>query len=111
MYSEEVWLENASQKRTLVATHVKVIKDEKGVDVDQSLYRSMIGNLLYLTISQSDITFSIGVCARYQAKSKTSHITQVKIIMKYINGTCDYGILYSLGTNLVLVGYCDDDWA
>lgn len=59
-------LDNSSHKRTLAGTHVKVTKDENGVDVDQSLYRSMIGSVIYVTISRPDITFSIGVCARYQ---------------------------------------------
>ncbi|MCI72155.1 gag-pol polyprotein, partial [Trifolium medium] len=39
-----------------------------------------------------------------------SHLTQVKRILKYVNGTCDYGILYSQGENSMLVGYCDADW-
>lgn len=69
----------------------------------------MIGNLLYLTTSRPDITFSIGVCARYQCKLKASHLTQVKRIMKYINGTCDHGILYYHDTNSILVRYYDDD--
>src|SRR4030066_1891003 len=42
-------MENAGHKRTLAATHLKLTKDEKGVAVDQSLYRSMIGSFLYLT--------------------------------------------------------------
>ena len=71
-------LENASHKRTPAATHVKITKDEKGEDVDQSLYRSMIGSLLYLTASRPDITFAVGVCARYQAQPKASHLMQVK---------------------------------
>ena len=36
-------IENASHKRTPVPTHLKLSKDEKGVDMDQSLYKSMIG--------------------------------------------------------------------
>src|ERR1044072_3083475 len=44
-------LDNASHKRTPAATHVKLTKDEKGEDVDQSLYRSMIGSLLYLLLA------------------------------------------------------------
>jgi hypothetical protein len=66
----------------------------------------MIGSLLYLTI-----TFAVGVCARYQAEPKMSHLTQVKRILKYINGTSDYGILYSHSENSKLIGYCDADWA
>ena len=30
----------------------------------------MIGSLLYLTASRHDITFAVGVCARYQAEPK-----------------------------------------
>ncbi|XP_050914593.1 uncharacterized mitochondrial protein AtMg00810-like [Lathyrus oleraceus] len=55
-------LDNVIHKRTFVATHVKVIKNENGVDVDQILYISMIGSMLYLTISMPDITFYVGYC-------------------------------------------------
>ncbi|XP_057444286.1 uncharacterized protein LOC130736472 [Lotus japonicus] len=105
-------LENAGHKRTPAATHIKLTKDEKGTDVDPSLYRSMIGSLLYLTASRPDITFAVGVCARYQAEPKTSHLIQVKRIIKYISGTSDYGILYSHNTNSVLTDvmtlFCDN---
>ena len=102
-------LENASHKRTPATTHVKITKDEKGEDVDQSLYRSMIESLLYLTVSRPDITFAVGVCARYQAQPKASHLMQVKRIIKYISGTSDYGILYTHYTTSSLVGFCDAD--
>ena len=104
-------LDNASYKRTPAATHLKLTKDEKGEDVDQSLYRSMIGSLLYLTASRPDIAFVVGVCARYRAQPKASHLIQVKRIIKYINGTSDYGILYTHDISSSLVGYCDVDWA
>lgn len=60
--------------------------------------------MFYLTTSTPDITFVVLLCARYQAKPKASHL-------KYIDGTCDYGILYSHDTNSILVGYCDAYWA
>ncbi|CAJ2654309.1 unnamed protein product [Trifolium pratense] len=104
-------MEGGSHKRTPAPTHLKLTKDEKGVDVDQSLYRSMIGSLLYLTASRPDIMFAVGVCARYQSEPKMSHLTQVKRIFKYVNGTCGYGILYTHGNDSTLIGYCDADWA
>ena len=70
----------------------------------------MIGSLLYLTVSRPDITFAVGVCARYQDEPKMSHLTQVKRILKYINDTSDYGNLYSHSKNSKLIGYCDADW-
>ncbi|KAL3027728.1 hypothetical protein AAZX31_03G072200 [Glycine max] len=71
----------------------------------------MIGSLLYLTASRPDITFAVGVCARYQANPKISHLNQVKRILKYVNGTSDYGIMYCHCSDSMLVGYCDADWA
>ncbi|XP_058750769.1 uncharacterized protein LOC131623763 [Vicia villosa] len=53
-------MENASHKITPAPTHLKLSKDEKGTNVDQSLYRSMIGSLLYLTASRPDIAFAVG---------------------------------------------------
>ena len=69
--------------------------DAAGVEVDPTLYRSMIGSLLYLTASRPDIAFSVGVCARFQAASKESYLTAVMRIICYINGTSNYGIWYS----------------
>ncbi|CAM8902386.1 unnamed protein product [Rhodiola kirilowii] len=104
-------LEKASHKRTPVATHIKITKDDAGTKVDQTLYRSMIGSLLYLTASRPDIAYAVGVCARYQVDPKESHLLQVKRIIKYVCGTDDFGIWYTKDTNPHLVGYCDADWA
>ncbi|XP_050919028.1 uncharacterized mitochondrial protein AtMg00810-like [Lathyrus oleraceus] len=104
-------MENASHKKTLAPTHLKLPKDEKGVNMDQSLYRSMIGSLLYLTASRPDITFVVAVYARYQYEPKMSYITQVKRILKYINGISEYGMLYSHNANSLLTRYYDADWA
>ena len=71
----------------------------------------MIGSLLYLTTNRLDIAFSVGVCARFQVAPKESHFTAVKRIIRYINGTSDYGIWYSRDSNECLAGYFDADWA
>lgn len=101
---KKIGMESASHKRTPVATHLKLTKDETRVDVDQSLYKSMIGSLLYLTASRPNITFAVGFCARYQVQPKVSHLNQVKRILKYVNGTCEYGLLYSQDQNSKLTG-------
>ena len=71
-------LESASSIRTPVSPNVKLTVDLLGKSVDPSLYRSMIGSLLYLTASRPDISYSVGVCARYQANPKESHMTALK---------------------------------
>ena len=44
--------------------------DSFGVEMSLTLYRSIIGSLLYLTANRPDIAFSVGVYARYQAAPK-----------------------------------------
>ena len=80
---------------TPMRSSVKLSLDATGVDIDPTLYRSMIGSLLYLTASRPDIAFSVVVCARFQVVLKESHLTVVKRIIRYTNGTYDYGIWYS----------------
>ena len=103
-------LENVVHVRTPMATNTKLGIDPSGQLVDISLYRSMIGCLLYLTASHPDISFSVGVCARFQANPKMSHLTIVKRIIKYVSGTSDFGLFYSQGSNVSLAGYSDTDW-
>ena len=96
---------------TLMSFLVKLSSDLAGVKVNPTLYRSIIGSLLYLTASRSDISFSVGVCAHFQAASNKSHMTAVKRIIRYVNGTSDYGIWYSKDSNDCLADYSDADWA
>ena len=100
-------LEFASSVRTPMSPNVKHTIDLLGKSVDSSLYRSMIGSLLYLTASKPDISYSVGVCARYQVNPKESHMIALKRIIKYVKTTVDFGVWYSKDTNDVLAGYSD----
>ena len=80
-----------------------------GKSVDPSLYRNMMGSLLYLTTSRSDISYSVGVCARYQANPKESHTIALKRIIKYVKTIADFNVWYSRDTNDVLAGYSNAD--
>ena len=104
-------LGDAKHMKTPLPTSHKLGKDEGGEDVDPTLYRSMIGSLLYLTASRPDIMFSVCVCARYQACPKNSHLQAVKRIIRYVAGTCDLGVWYTRDTNMYLTGFSDSDWA
>jgi hypothetical protein len=68
--------------------------DPNGKDVDQKVYRSMIGSLLYLCASRPDIVLSVGVYARYQAAPKESHLVAVKRIFQYLVHNPTYGLWY-----------------
>ena len=68
--------------------------DERGKMVDHTLYRSMIGSLLYLTASRSDIMFSVCMYARFQANPKETHLIAVKRILRYLKHTPSIGLWY-----------------
>ncbi|XP_070027197.1 uncharacterized mitochondrial protein AtMg00810-like isoform X2 [Nicotiana sylvestris] len=79
-------MEESKEINTPIATATKLDIDEPGSSVDQKLYRGMIGSLLYLSASRPDIVFSVGLCARFQANPKESHLTAVKRILRYLKG-------------------------
>ena len=104
-------MESASSVRTPIGLNVKLTVDLLGKSVDSSLYRSMIGSLLYLTASRPDISYSVEVCERYQANPKESHMIALKRIIKYVKTTADFDVWRSKDTNNVLAGYSGTDWA
>ena len=53
-------LESTKHSRTPMSTTTKLSKDAFRKVVEQNLYESMIGSLLYLTASPFDISFSVG---------------------------------------------------
>jgi hypothetical protein len=55
---------------TPMVTGCKLSKDDDSPDVDQSSYRSMIGNLLYITTYRLDIMHAVGMVGRYQSTPK-----------------------------------------
>ena len=71
----------------------------------------MIGSLLYLIASCPDINNSVGVCSRYQADSKESHFAAVKRMIRYVNGTLNFGFWYFSDTNMNLTIFSNADWA
>ena len=104
-------LESASFVKTPMSPNIKLTVDLLDKSVDSFLYRSTIGSLLYLTASRPEISYIVGVCARYQANPKESHMIALKRIIKYVKTTASFGVWYNKDTNDVLTGYSDADWA
>ncbi|GJT90672.1 hypothetical protein Tco_1079517 [Tanacetum coccineum] len=67
--------------------------DESGVSINETMFRSMIRSLMYLTTSRPDIQFSTCLCARY------------------LKGTPNLGLWYPKGSGFDLKAYSDSDYA
>ncbi|KAJ9557956.1 hypothetical protein OSB04_012570 [Centaurea solstitialis] len=104
-------LTSCTPMKTPMAPPLSLDKDSKGKPVDVTLYRGMIGSLLYLTASHPDIMYSTCLCARYQAEPKESHLTAVKRIFRYLKGTPNMGLWYSKDSGFDLTAYSDSDFA
>ncbi|GJV08293.1 ribonuclease H-like domain-containing protein [Tanacetum coccineum] len=88
-----------------------LIKDGDGKDVDEHLYRSMIGLLTYLTSSRPDIMFAVCTCVRFQVNPKSSHLHVVKRIFRYLKGQPKLGLWYPKDSPFDLVAYTNSDYA
>jgi hypothetical protein len=104
-------LENAKTNNTPMGIATRLDEDPSGTCIDQSMYRGMIGSLLYLTTSRPDISFSVGLCARFQANPKESHLTAVKRILRYLKGTDDLSLFYPRSDSFDLNSFTDADYA
>jgi hypothetical protein len=104
-------MENAKPAKTPMATNGHLDLNQEGKSVDQKLYRSKIGSLLYLCASRPDIMLSVCMCARFQANPKECHLMAVNRILRYLVHTPNFGLWYPKGSTFDLLGYSDSDYA
>ena len=104
-------MEKAKHAKTPMSSNGHLDLNEEGKPVDQKLYRSMIGSLLYLCASRPDIMLSVCMCARFQANPKDCHLVAVKRILRYLVHTQNLGLWYPKGSLFDLLGYSDSDYA
>jgi hypothetical protein len=104
-------MDKAKTIKTPMGTNGHLDLDLAGTSVDQKVYRSMIGSLLYLCASRPDITLSVCICARFQDTPKDCHLRAVKRIMRNLVLTPNLGLWYPKGSHFKLLGYSDTDYA
>ncbi|XP_065636772.1 polygalacturonase [Quercus suber] len=92
---------------------VKLSFDPAGVEVDPTLYRSMISSLLYLVVSRPDIVFSVGVLGMCMLSSSTQRVPSDSGQKNHLLCQWNFRLwdLYSGDLNDYLAEYSDADWA
>jgi hypothetical protein len=85
-------MDKAKPIKTPTGTNGHFNLDMGGTSVDQKVYHSMIGSLLYLCASRPDVMLSVCMCVGFQAAPKDCHLKAVKRIMRYLVLTSNLGL-------------------
>ncbi|XP_014631455.1 uncharacterized protein LOC114411183 [Glycine soja] len=96
---------------TPMAMNEKLSKDDGQNKVNATVYRSLVGSLIYLTNSRPDIVHAVSIVSRFMSNPSKAHFAAAKRILRYVKGTKDFGILYETDKDFNLTGYTDSDWA
>nr|GEZ34142.1 uncharacterized mitochondrial protein AtMg00810-like [Tanacetum cinerariifolium] len=71
---------------TPMVDRLKLDEDLLGIPVDRTCFRSMVGSLMYLTASRSDLVFAVCMCAREQSRfgnHNTGSVTSFGIVISF----------------------------
>eukprot|EP00253_Pinus_taeda_P025882 PITA_25882 len=90
---------------------LKLNKEDNSKDFDPSLYKSIVGNLMYLTATRPDIIFVVSLISTFMERPKEAHWKATKRILRYVKGTKRFGILYTTSECSNLILYTGSDWA
>ena len=76
-----------------------------------SLYRRLVGSLVYLTVTCSDISYAVHQVSQYLSAPRSTHYAAVLHILRYLKGTLFHGLFYYAQSPLFLHAFSDADWA
>ncbi|KAF2303855.1 hypothetical protein GH714_023898 [Hevea brasiliensis] len=103
-------MENSKSVTTPQAPSSKLQCSSSGFG-DPTLYRSTIGSLLYLLFTRPEISFTVNRLAQYMHRPTEEHWQAVKRVLRYLQGTAEYGLLLRPSSVYEISAYSDSDWA
>jgi hypothetical protein len=104
-------MEDCNPTETPIPLGTKLSKQDEGPTIDSTLYKILVGILLYLTTTRPDIMYATNFVSRFMESPKDSHWKMAKRILRYVAGTLNFGLWYTQSEDDHLSGYTDSDFA
>jgi hypothetical protein len=95
---------------TPMEAKLKLLVDTSSELIDATLYRQIIGSLMYLTNTRPNICFVVNTLSKFLVEPRHVHLVAAKHVMRYLKGTLDCGLSYDGDHDFTLSGYTDSDW-
>ncbi|KAL3529512.1 hypothetical protein ACH5RR_008834 [Cinchona calisaya] len=96
---------------THIETNAHLTFDDGSLLHDLTLYRQLVGSLVYLTVTHLDIAYVVHIVSQFMTSPRSSHFSVILCILQYIRDILYHGLLFSSHSSLVLHAYFDVDWA
>ena len=97
---------------TLMDANLKKSRDSASDSnlIDPTMYRRLIGSLMYLTNTRPNICFVVNALSQFMCEPRKIHWIATKHVLRYLRGTMGDGLRYDLECDLKLQGFTDSDW-
>ncbi|XP_049373472.1 uncharacterized mitochondrial protein AtMg00810-like [Solanum verrucosum] len=102
-------MENCTETATPICQKEKLSKNDEAEKVDETLYISLVGCLLFLTPTRPDILYDVSILSRFNNCATDSHFRAAKTVIRYVKGTLNFGIKFYTNKKYVLQGYSGSD--
>jgi hypothetical protein len=96
---------------TTMETNLNLLIDTSSELIDATLYRNIIGSLMYMMNTRPNICFVVNTLSEYLVEPIRVHLVARKHVMRYLKGTLDYGLCYTGDHEFTLYIYTNSDWA
>jgi uncharacterized membrane protein len=96
---------------TPMEVKLKLLVNTSSELIDATLYRQIIGSLMYLTNTRPNICFSVNTLSQFLVEPRRVHLVAAKHVMRLLKGTIDYVLSYDGDHDFTLSGYTNADWA